>query len=211
METALARQLLPTSIASTVAADLVAVGARLTLRPWDRRKDRQAQDRWPADPSPFAQVWRIQAHNPYPGPRVSWAIRLREDESTIGRVTLRDIDSPVARLGIYVAAPWTGRGLGSEALRLLLDASFNRMGFEQIALDVAASNQRALKCYMGLGFQLQYHEWRKVGSDPALKLLESEEYAHLRSFFDLSFYIDPCALFFELALCASAWQQEINA
>jgi ribosomal protein S18 acetylase RimI-like enzyme len=179
------------SIAPTAAS--VVVGARLTLRPWDRRRDRRAAARW-QDTTPFLRVWSVQNHSR--GARESWGI----------------LHSNMARIGLYLAPGWTGQGYGREALGLMLHYCFAGLKLEQLALDVAASNQRALKCYLAVGFQYQYSEWRAVGPDPALALLDTPEYAHLKAFFDADFFRPACsALFYELVFLASAWKGGASA
>ncbi len=196
----------PASIVPT-AAEQAAVGARLSLRAWDRRKDRRAQAAWPADSNPFLACWSQQ--NASSGPRLSWAIRLREGDGLIGRLSLRDFHSQSARMGIYLAPPWTNQGYGREALRLLIGLSFGSLGLSHLFVDVAASNHRALRCYLALGFRVAYHEWRAMeAQDEALALLEQPAYADLRPYFDLA---GPWAMFLELELRASAWQQEHSA
>lgn len=196
----------PASIAPTAAS---VVGARLTFRTWERR-DRRAAARWPRDTNPFLRVWSVQ--NASTGPRESWGIHHNDEGQLIGRLSLRDIHSNTARLGIYLAPGWTGQGYGREALRLMLEHCFVGLGLERLALDVAASNQWALKCYLGIGFEYQYSEWRLVGPDPALALLVEPEYQHLRAFFDADYCWPTCrALFYELALRALDWTKEMRS
>lgn len=169
----------------------------LTVRPWDRRRDRRQQETWPAPDHPLMHVWtRTPSAG---GPRESWAIDLAG--MTIGRLTLRERAETQARLGIYLAPPWVGQGYGRAALRLFLDRCFRSDGLQRIDLDVAASNQRALACYLALGFQVRAHTWRAV-ADPNLigTLLQLPDYWQIRAFFR-----PGAALFYELDLTSDAW------
>ena len=45
-----------------------------------------------------------------------------------------------------------GRGLGREALRLVLDRAFRELGAHRVWLDVLPHNERALRAYRHVGF-----------------------------------------------------------
>ncbi len=132
--------------------------ARTLIRPWRRHDDDQA-DEWPSYDDPLDSLWNLprqlttgSSHwaNGFEsgGTRRTWAV---EDLSgqLIGRISLREIDerSGVARLGITFGAPYVGRGLGTEALAAFLDSYFTDLSFRAMVLDVAAPNQRAVRCY----------------------------------------------------------------
>jgi RimJ/RimL family protein N-acetyltransferase len=177
----------------------------LTIRPWHKRHDRRQQDAWPAPAHPFTRIWSTQA--PSQGPRVSWAVELLSagEPRSIGRITLRDRAGEVARLGIYLSPAWIGQGYGRAALRLFVGECFTTGGLKRLVLDVAASNIRALSCYMALGFLVSDREWRAVGDDPALALLDQPEYADWRPHFR-----DQLALFFELVLTSEQWCSNVS-
>lgn len=63
-----------------------------------------------------------------------------------------------AELGIFVGdkALW-GRGVGSEAMTLLVDYGFDYLNLHRIFLRVFAENERAIRVYQRVGFQ---HEGR---------------------------------------------------
>ena len=69
--------------------------------------------------------------------RVDW--RLRQGE--IGMVIGSEADR--------------GRGLGTEALRLLIQFAFQTLGLERIELEVHMGNAAALRCYQKAGFVLE--------------------------------------------------------
>lgn len=50
-----------------------------------------------------------------------------------------------------------GKGVGTEACKLLVDYGFNRLNLHRIWLGVNADNERAVKCYEKVGFT---HEGR---------------------------------------------------
>lgn len=127
----------------------------IVIRPWDRRRDRSAIERWPAAQLPAH--WMQPADSEDAGQRESWAIVLAGQ--LVGRITLRAFNpiSDMARLGIYLHPEFYGQGIGTEALRRFIAIA----PVSTIRLDVSADNQRAVRCYRKLGFQALYYDWRQ--------------------------------------------------
>jgi diamine N-acetyltransferase len=63
---------------------------------------------------------------------------------------LRDINSSIEVRRIAVTE--RGRGIGREALRLVVDRCFDEHGAHRVWLDVKPGNERARRVYSGLGF-----------------------------------------------------------
>ncbi|MGQ9479928.1 GNAT family N-acetyltransferase [Chloroflexus sp.] len=187
------------------------LGERVKIRPW-RRADTLMQERWPRYSEPFSSLWNIP--RPYQADRddqvwtgatETWAIELRSG-TLIGRLSLREIDRQrrSARLGISLAQPYVGQGFGGEALRLFLAYYFGSLGYRRMVLDVAAFNRRAVRCYQRLGFVGLGSEWRHVGNEPVLRLLDEEQYQHLRPYFRRNRF-DAQVEFYEMELTREAW------
>ena len=51
-----------------------------------------------------------------------------------------------------------GRGLGTEATRLVLDHAFGSVGLNRLSLRVLAFNERAIRCYLRCGFAIEGRE-----------------------------------------------------
>jgi RimJ/RimL family protein N-acetyltransferase len=86
---------------------------------------------------------------------VLFAIRLREDDTLVGTCQLNAIDLArgTADLQIRIGeAHARGRGLGSEAVRLLLVHAFDDLGLHRVGLHVLASNRVAIAVYERAGF-----------------------------------------------------------
>jgi RimJ/RimL family protein N-acetyltransferase len=84
-----------------------------------------------------------------------FAIRLREDHRLVGTCQLLAIDQRhrSAELQIRIGEPDArGRGLGTEAVGLLLRHAFDDLGLGRVALHVLASNERAIATYERTGF-----------------------------------------------------------
>jgi len=81
-----------------------------------------------------------------------------EDESAIGHVLLTDIStvhrscSLTIRIGSEVDR---NRGLGTEAMSLLLEYAWRDMGINRIQLTVRTDNERARRSYLKSGFRYE--------------------------------------------------------
>ena len=82
-----------------------------------------------------------------------WAIESEGDLA--GAAFLTDVreDGRKARLAIGMYAPaLLGRGLGTEAIRLVLRHAFGTLGMHRVDLKVLADNDRAIAAYRACGF-----------------------------------------------------------
>jgi RimJ/RimL family protein N-acetyltransferase len=73
----------------------------------------------------------------------------------LGQVDLMAIDwsRGIGTLGIVLAKPiHLNKGIGREAISLLLHHCFGRMGLRKIELSVYSFNQRGQRCYQACGF-----------------------------------------------------------
>lgn len=147
-------------------------GPRVVLRPW-LRSDTLMQELWPRYTEPFNSLWNIPRTSgadevngrTWSNQRYAWAIDDAQ-RRLIGRISLREVDEQrrSARLGISLAQPYVGQGLGTEALQVFLDHYFGSLGFERLYLDVAAVNLRAVRCYERLAFATS----KASGATPAV-------------------------------------------
>lgn len=144
------------------------IGDRLYLRP-PELADRDRYLRWLNDPAVNRFLMRSFPVNEIAEERwlreigerpdeAIFAIALRDDDRHIGGCGLHRIGLPAraAELGILIGEPdcWN-RGLGGEAVGLLLDYGFNRLGLHRIDLHVYAYNRRGIRCYERCGFRLE--------------------------------------------------------
>jgi RimJ/RimL family protein N-acetyltransferase len=84
---------------------------------------------------------------------VCWAVE--SDGELIGAAFLSDVREAgrKARLAIGMYAPqFLGRGLGTEAIRLVLRHAFGTLGMHRVDLKVLDFNDRALAAYRACGF-----------------------------------------------------------
>ncbi len=187
-------------------------GERVNLRAW-QRGDNLAQELWPRYTDPFSSLWNLSSNvyfddlvtQRWSVQRYVWAIEDRA-RRMIGRISLREIDQEFnsARLGISLAQPYVGQGLGSEALAIFLDHYFGPLDFARLALDVAAFNLRAVRAYEQLGFIYLESEWRSAGRDSSLRLLDDPHYADLLPFFRRNRF-ETLVEFYEMLLTRDDW------
>ncbi|KUH38663.1 MULTISPECIES: GNAT family N-acetyltransferase [Streptomyces] len=78
----------------------------------------------------------------------------RASGELVGELVLHEWDEPNRSCGFRIAIGPHGRdrGLGTEAVRLLLGYGFERLGLHRIHLEVYAFNPRALRVYERVGF-----------------------------------------------------------
>ncbi|HEU5140065.1 MAG TPA: GNAT family protein [Bacillales bacterium] len=88
--------------------------------------------------------------------RIDLVIGMQEDDQLIGDIGMLEIDyrnrSAVVRIALWENENF-GRGLGTEAMYLLLEHGFEVLNLHRIGLDVFAYNQRAIRSYEKIGFQ----------------------------------------------------------
>jgi RimJ/RimL family protein N-acetyltransferase len=130
----------------------IAANDRIAIRLWDRRKDRRAIEHWPAYSPELPQHW-TRSPIPICGERLPFAVVDASSGNLIGRITLRNIADRQARIGIAIHPDRVGQHIGQQALRLLSDHLLAAGGFSALLVDVAADNQRAIRCYRVAGFE----------------------------------------------------------
>lgn len=188
---------------------------RMSIRTWTFHDD-ELLDEWPPYNDPTEPLWNLPRQVAYGGDqwsqffegsgmRRTWAVEDRSG-ALLGRISLRDIDNQKAhaRLGITFGAPYIGRGLGTEALRMFLDYYFSDLGFQVMLLDVAAPNQRAVRAYEHLGFSHVGGDWRQADSRFDRRILDDPRYGQIHRFFrqgQRGLYVE----FYEMRLLKEEW------
>lgn len=142
-------------------------GARVRLRPL-AEEDLEVLVRWWNDerhmglqgevvrpqPDPTrAEVLRMWSRNDTTG-GVGFSVVDAGTGELVGHVTLWGVDA-LARcgtLGVQVGPPFTGRGYGTDAVRVLVRYAFAELGLHRVQLGVWSFNTRALAAYERAGF-----------------------------------------------------------
>jgi len=100
--------------------------------------------------------------------RCHYSVVLRRSGEVIGVHALVAIDwetATVANMGIRIRTDVCGRGYGQETLAALFAAVLDA-GIRSIRLDVAATNQRAIRCYEKCGMRITGECWREHRGEP---------------------------------------------
>ena len=95
-----------------------------------------------------------------------WAIEY--DGQCVGVARLHGVDAAAAHAWLVVglfAPEHRGRGLGTEAVRLLLGYAFATLGVDTVRVRVLAFNARAIACYRRCGFREFAREPVVLGSE----------------------------------------------
>jgi RimJ/RimL family protein N-acetyltransferase len=111
-----------------------------------------------ADLRPLTREDAASAHRRLLEHGCAWAM---EHERYIGEVRLDHINhrDRWAVLAIGIADKGSlGRGLGSEAIRLVAEHAFGAMDLHRLSLRVLAFNERAIRAYRRCGFRVEGRE-----------------------------------------------------
>lgn len=87
-----------------------------------------------------------------------FVIAYKDTEEYIGQIDLVRIDwkNRKALMGIIVGRRENhNQGYGAEAINLLLQYGFHRLGLNKIELEVRAYNKKAIRCYEKCGFKTE--------------------------------------------------------
>jgi len=163
----------------------------LTLRPC-RREDLDRLAEWPPYPFPYERFTLSFAHmtpdererhfhrrNSDPS-RLELVVD-RNSERVVAWLALVDVDwdkRVVGNIGFRVKPSLTDHGLGTRIMDAVVQWCLSR-GLDTLRLDVAASNQRAVRCYEKAGFHVAAEFWRDA--EELLNIdLDDPGYAFLR-------------------------------
>lgn len=158
---------------------LVRKGRLVTLRA-HVPANREAFQRWYADPEIASLLrhdlepltsWQSRGYFdsfilPSSARGTCFAIHERKTKRLIGttaltdRVSGGDGVSALFRIVIGEKDVW-GRGYGTEATRLVVEEAFDAMGLSAVRLEVFRHNERAIRAYQRVGFQVtgEHTEW----------------------------------------------------
>lgn len=80
-----------------------------------------------------------------------------EEGVYIGECGIKTVDFKNSRAEIYIfiGEQYSGRGYGTDAVKVLLDFIFNQMNVHKVSLTVFSFNTRAIRCYEKCGFKVE--------------------------------------------------------
>lgn len=89
---------------------------------------------------------------------VYFGICENESDEIVGIVKLFNINwiARICYFGIFLGSEkYRGKGIGKEAIQLIIDYAFNTLDLRKILLEVVADNQPAISLYKKLGFIIE--------------------------------------------------------
>jgi RimJ/RimL family protein N-acetyltransferase len=82
-------------------------------------------------------------------------VERESDGAFIGEVVLRQEGAPGRdEMGVVIEACHRGKGYSAEAMHLLMDTAFNRLGAEVVCNDFERSRAAALRLHLNVGFEI---------------------------------------------------------
>ena len=122
------------------------------------------EERNPSAPGPLTRA-AFDARHAQPAEEGTAGFIVDVDGAAVGGATLFGADALArhAEVGIALLPEVRGRGVGTEAIRLLVEFGFTRRNLRRIHLQAIASNTGALRAYEKAGFvvegRLREHAW----------------------------------------------------
>ena len=144
------------------------------------------EERNPSTPGPLTRAtWngRIERADAAPDGSVTFVVDV--DGAAVGTVSLFDVDALAghAEIGIALAPEARGRGIGTEAIRQLVEFAFVRRNMRRLHLQAIGSNAGAIRAYEKAGFVVEgrqrEHAWVRGGYEDIvlMGILRSESRA----------------------------------
>jgi len=141
-------------------------GTDVRLRPWrnedlamltELRNDILVQAQLLARPRgnrPEEVLCWLQSQNEQMN-RLFFIIASRENDQVVGFIQITDLDhiDGHANLGICLISQARGRGIGSQAIALVIDYLRDHWRLRKLYLRVRADNTAAIRCYEKVGFE----------------------------------------------------------
>lgn len=87
--------------------------------------------------------------------RFDFAICLKDTNETIGELSILDINEEDRKAGFRIAMnsiSLTGKGYGTEAIKIVLRFVFDQLNLNRIQLEVFSHNLRGIRAYEKVGF-----------------------------------------------------------
>jgi aminoglycoside 6'-N-acetyltransferase len=102
------------------------------------RPDVDALDDWLAN-DPETTVWTIQVDD-----KVAGSLQASEEAEP---------DYRHAGIDLFLGPEFQGKGLGTEAIRVIAAWLFEERGHHRLTIDPSAANERAIRAYRAVGFR----------------------------------------------------------
>jgi RimJ/RimL family protein N-acetyltransferase len=89
--------------------------------------------------------------------RLDWAIVDKVTGQLLGEIVLNELDASAESMNLRIAllSANLGKGIGTQAVKLVVDFGFHVLNLREIRLDVWSENLRAIRVYQKVGFVSQ--------------------------------------------------------
>jgi RimJ/RimL family protein N-acetyltransferase len=110
----------------------------------------------PRPDGPAREQFRRWSANDSSG-SAGFSVETRASGELVGHITLWGASLPArsAVLAVIIGPAHVGRGLGTDAVRVMCRYGFRSMGLHRIGLEVASFNPRGRRAYEKAGFQVE--------------------------------------------------------
>ena len=128
-------------------------GARLRLRRV-ARSDVAALEEIRAEAA-VLRWWGVPRAGDFEPPEDGDLLAIDVDGAVAGAIQFEEVTDPMYRhagVDIFLGAAWQGRGLGREAVAVLVRYLFEQRGHHRLTIDPAVANEPAIRCYAAVGF-----------------------------------------------------------
>jgi diamine N-acetyltransferase len=174
--------------------NVVLKGKQVVLRPL-AREDIEKRLAWKPYPDPL--YFHYNMPNMTEEQREFWYSKRKSDPNAlwlsidglqgrlVGFICLNKImpQSKTAWMGIYLGYEFTDQGRGTDAIMTLLRYYFEEMQYEQLFLDVATHNKRAIRCYQKCGFEFFRKKYSDHDPRMNVDIFGDERYKEIREYF----------------------------
>jgi RimJ/RimL family protein N-acetyltransferase len=126
---------------------------------------------WAAQPLTRAEVERLFEDREGSSVNDSFAIHREGEEEPLGVISLVNINeaNDSAELSVIVGdEQYRNKGLGTEAIRVILRHAFEDLGLERVGLSVFEFNEAAIQAYEKLGFKRESRMQQAIRRDGTL-------------------------------------------
>lgn len=99
--------------------------------------------------------WGAPSADDFDPPEHGALLVIEVDGAIAGSIQYEEVADPQYRsagIDIFLGSAWQGRGLGREAIGLLVRHLIEARGHHRLTIDPVAANERAIRCYEAVGF-----------------------------------------------------------
>lgn len=107
------------------------------------------------------------------------------EHNLIGFLCLYKIDKKKKSswMGVYLGYEYIDKGYGTDALLTMMKYYFEELGYEELFLDVATLNKRAIRCYEKCGFKHLRTKFNLHDPRTKIDVFTNDRFKNIRKYF----------------------------